>query len=547
MPNAKRNLSKLARAAQRVPEQPRTTAEQIGELYRRLLYIADPVFFCIDALKWTPDPWQRKLLGSKSRKIIVNVARQQGKSTTAAAKAVHRCVLFPKSVVLIVAPAVPQAGELRRKIDDHLRNLKMEVQVSVDNKRELEFENGSRIIIVAADEDTVRSYTADMILEDEAALVADAVYEAMEPMLLTTGGQHILLGTPKGKKDHHFPSIWHDVPLKGQTNEWDRYEVTAWQNSRIPKGVLQALRDEKERRGKLWWFQQEYECSFVAAAQGLCYPWERVKNSSPALALDRGHGWQYVLGIDYGYNDSTAFAVLGWQRDDPCVYIIESMDKRGLTPSEAAALALAYTKKYPFARMIGDTGGLGKGYVEEARRRYKLPIQPAEKNNKRGYIEIMSGDMRMGLIKTFPGNNALTAEWQGLPWDEEREMPAEGHKDHISDAALYAYRETLHFLEEIRKEKPAKGTKAAFDAEADALFNERLVQVRYPDKHRRLSASLSTGYLTKQQYWDELASLVEQMELSSDESTEQAGGDWLQQDAGETQWLDRMNETSFLN
>lgn len=498
MANEKRNLTSLSRQAEREPKRPPTREEQRTGISSVLDHLWDPVRFCRETLRFDPDPWQCDLLASKSLKIIVNIARQQGKSTTAAAKAVHRAVLYPGSVILIVAPAIPQALELKRKIDDHLRHLKgVEVKTVTDNKRELEFDNKSRIIIVAADQDTVRSYTADMILEDEAATVGDSVYESMEAMLLVREGQHILLGTPKGLKGH-FASIWHDA---GST--WERYEVTAWTNPRIPKAKLEEIREEKTRRGLFWWFQQEYECSFVAAAQGLVYPFDPKLNSSPRLDLSERLGWQYVLGIDYGFSDSTAFVVLGWQRHDPHVYVIESLEKRGLLAGEAAEIAHAYAKKYPFARMVGDTGGFGKGYVEEARRRFHLPIQAAEKNNKRGYIELMASDLRAGLFKVFPGNESLLDEWRKLPWDEERGMPLAGIKDHLADAALYAWRATCHFLEEVRKKKPKAGTPEAYQAEADEIFDRRLAEVTKP----------------KGEWWDE----------------------------GDSAWLERVNETSFLN
>ncbi len=511
MPNEKKNLSKLARAAALPPDRLKSHDEQLDDCFRHLLHIEDPAAFCQDRLNFEPDPWQKRLLRSRSRKIIVNVARQQGKSTTAAAKAVHRAVLFPRSVILIVAPAVPQAGELRRKIDEHIRNAKgITTKTVADNKREVEFANGSRIIIVAADEDTVRSFSAHMIIEDEAATVPDVVYEAMEPMLLATGGQHILLGTPKGLKRHHFADIWHDG-----SSTWDRYEVNAWSNTRIPNNFQQLteLKAEKERLGRLWWFQQEYECSFVAAAQGLVYPYDPKKNSSAAIPRD-DRFWQYVLGIDYGYSDSTAFVVMGWQADDPNVYVVETIEKRGLLAPEAAQIALELTKKYPFARMVGDMGGFGKGYVEEARRRFRLPIVAAEKNNKRGYIELMASDMRAGLLKVFPGNAGLLEEWAKLPWDEEREMPADGHKDHVADAALYAWRAACHFLEEVRKAKPPKGSIEAFEAEAEAIFDARMVEVGKKPKPK--------GWYEEGHWWED------------------------DQPSEDVPWLEQMTETSFL-
>jgi hypothetical protein len=475
MPNVKRNLDKLVSKALE-PSRPKTRSEVTEACLKVIEYICDPIAFCTEAMEFAPDPWQARFLVTQSKRVIINVARQSGKSTTAAAKATHRAVLFPKSLIIVVAPVVPQADELLRKVQEHLKSLKnIEAKPIKDNKRGVELENGSRILVIAADEDTLRSYTAHMIIVDEAATVPEAIFEALEPMLLVTSGQLILLGTPKGLKGY-FASIWHDG-----TDRWDRYQVSAWDNPRVPKRYLEELKAEKERLGLKWWFEQEYECSFIAAAQGLVYPFDRKRNVSPTLPRDAIYGWQYVLGIDFGYVDSTAFVVLGWQRDDPNVYVVESMDQRGLTPAEAAEIALKYTKKYPFARMVGDTGGLGKGYVEEARRRFRLPIEPAEKNNKRGYIEIMTGDLRAGLVKVMPGNDALVEEWQRLPWDEERGMPADGYKDHLADAALYAYRATLHYLEEIRTAKPAKGTPEALQLEAEERLEERIREVLKKD------------------------------------------------------------------
>lgn len=478
MANAKPNLDRLVKRPYSPPPPPKSPTEQLEDGLKLLLYALDPVLFCKEVLQFTPDAWQESLLSSSWRKIIVCIARQQGKSTTAAAKAVHRAICFPRSTILIVAPVLPQASELKKKIDEHLRVAKVRVEVVSDNKRELEFANGSRIIILAANDDSVRSYTADMIIEDESATVPDEVFEAMEPMLFVRNGQHILLGTPKGMRGH-FSDYWHS-----QSKEWQRFLVTAWENKRIPNNEarLRRLKEEKERLGRGWWFEQEYECSFVASAFGKCYPFDEKKNTAVhqllAHARSRRYGWQFVLGIDYGFTDSVAMVVLGWQPNDPVVYVIETFEQRGLTPSQAADVAKTFVSRYPFARIVGDTGGLGKGYVEEARRRFRLPIEPAEKNNKRGYIELMAGELKAGLVKVLPGNDGLIQEWKDLPWDEEREEPAEGFKDHLSDACLYAWRATYGYLEEVRTEGPRRGTPEHDALEASRMLEEHIEKVR---------------------------------------------------------------------
>lgn len=415
---------------------------------------------------------------------MFNIARQSGKSTVAAAKAVWRAILFPKSLVVIVCPAIQQAQELRRKIDAHIDNMKGEKPTEKEaNKRTLEFANGSRIVIAAADSDTIRSYSAvDLLIEDETQLIPDAVYEATEPMLGVSKGQHMLMGTPNGLKGH-FAVFWHMKDQEAAPElRWHRFQVTCWDDIRRDGAYFRALKAEKESLGRGWWFEQEYECSFIAAAQGLVYPYTAAKNSSPRLDLHERYGWQFVLGADYGYVDSTAYVVLGWRRDDPTVYVVETFEQRGLLASEAAEIAKRLMKKYPFARMVGDIGGFGKGYVEEARRHFQIPMQAAEKNNKRGFIELMVSDLKSGILKVMPGNDGLLEEWARLPWDEEREMPADGYKDHLADAGLYAWRACCHFLEEVRKEKPKKGTPEAYQAEADLMLETRIRQVQKKDQ-----------------------------------------------------------------
>lgn len=377
-------------------------------------------------------------------------------------------------MILIVSASEDQALEVLRKVNVHRSKLKLDGRPLEDNKMSLELANRSRILALPASVGTIRGYSAvDLLIEDEAGEVPDDLHETIKPMLQVSDGTMFLMGTPKGPKGH-FARIWHDGG-----DEWEKSRSTAWENPRVNKKKLEREREHCERMGKALWFQQEYECAFIATGAGLVYPFDRKKNACERLRTDIG-GWQFVLGIDYGFTESTAYVVLGWQRNDPNVYVVESFKREKLLASEAADVALGLTRKYPFARMVGDVGGLGKGYVEEARRRYRLPIEKAEKNNKRGYIDMFNADLRSGHIKVMPGNEELLAEWAALPWNEDRESPADDYDDHLADACLYAWRATYGFLEEIRKLGPLPGSQEALAAEAEEMLDRRIEEVNRP-------------------------------------------------------------------
>jgi len=224
---------------------------------------------------------------------------------------------------------------------------------------------------------------------------------------------------------------------------------------------------------------------WVRDDEGLVYKFSDRNRLADPIDFDaemrRGVRWYFVLGIDYGYNDDCAFVVLGWREREPTVYIIESAHETELTPGDAAQAALALEQRYRFDAIVGDTGGLGKGYAEEARKRFRIPIEPADKNNKRGYIDLFNGELRSGRIKVFPGNDDLVREWNTLPWAEGRQKEAAGFSNHLADAALYAWRRASAFLERPPSERPPPPTLE----EREALEEERLVRELDREERRR--------------------------------------------------------------
>ncbi len=82
----------------------------------------DPVAFAT-LLHIDPDPWQRDLLTATEEHIILNCARQSGKSTIVALRALHHALITPRSLVLILSPSQRQSAELFKKITEFYREL----------------------------------------------------------------------------------------------------------------------------------------------------------------------------------------------------------------------------------------------------------------------------------------------------------------------------------------------------------------------------------------------------------------------------------------
>jgi len=200
-----------------------------------------------------PDEWQENLLRSEAPRILLNVARQAGKSTVAGLIGLHRALSMPGSLILILAPAERQAKELFSKVAAFYRTLGHVIPTDSYRKLGMELSNGSRIEALPGTEKTVRGFSGvDLLIVDEAARVADELYYAVRPMLAVSGGRLMMLSTPFGKR-----GVFYEEWAEGEG--WERYTVSAEECPRIPPEFL----EEERRTLGPWWFAQEYECRFM--------------------------------------------------------------------------------------------------------------------------------------------------------------------------------------------------------------------------------------------------------------------------------------------
>jgi hypothetical protein len=199
-----------------------------------------------------PDSWQERLLCSEAPRVLLNCARQSGKSTMAAILALHQALSSPSSLVLVLAPAERQAKELFSKAAEAYRTLGHIIPADSYRKLGMELTNGSRIEALPGTEKTIRGFSGvDLLLVDEASRVSDDLYFAVRPMLAVSGGTLMMLSTPYGKRGVFFEE-WN------QGEGWERYEVPARECPRIPASFL----EEEHRALPARVYRQEYECSF---------------------------------------------------------------------------------------------------------------------------------------------------------------------------------------------------------------------------------------------------------------------------------------------
>lgn len=203
-------------------------------------------------LGFEPDLWQSGILQSAARNVVVNCSRQVGKSTVVSIKTAHVAQFSTDGLILIASPTERQSQELlikvKRTLSEYGQRMKRESMTM------LELMNGTRVFALPGNEETIRGFSGPkLLIIDEAAMVEDALYYSVEPMMAVSQGQTIILSTPRGKRGF-FNAKWND-------EGWEHYSIRGDECPRIPPEWLEAKRKSMPE----YWFRQEFLCEFLDA------------------------------------------------------------------------------------------------------------------------------------------------------------------------------------------------------------------------------------------------------------------------------------------
>ncbi len=207
---------------------------------RQLLQLALDPSRILAARGLAVDPWQRDVLLSDNRQLLLNCCRQAGKSTVVSALALHHALFQPGSLTLIVSPGLRQSAETFKKVRDGYRVLGRPIKATHESQVRLELANASRILCLPGVEGTIRCYSPTLLIVDEAARVADDLYRSIRPMLAVSRGRLVALSTPFGQRGWFFDA-WHG------SGPWQRICVP-WRQ--CPRITAEFIAEEERAMGR---------------------------------------------------------------------------------------------------------------------------------------------------------------------------------------------------------------------------------------------------------------------------------------------------------
>lgn len=398
-------------------------------------------------------PLQAKFVKDDSSRVAALCTRRAGKSYGVGLKLFRAAYREPLSSVLYLG--LTRATSKRIMWKDVIKQIDRTFKLNCKfNEAELTATTSNGSIIYFAGADSTRDEMEKVLggklklaVIDEAGSFRQDLrklcYEMIEPALADYDGTLVMVGTPTDLLN----SLFHTAtdPTKGEPG----WSVHRWNTTDNPymkdnwAKRLSVLRDTQPDVEKTPFFRRMYLGEWVTDLSSLVYKFDEDKNRASRLPEGK---YYYVLGIDLGFNDPTAFVVAAYNEEDNICYMVESYKASNMIISDVASRIAYYTARYDFNYMVVDNAA--KQSVEELRQRFGFPLNPAEKQGKSEFIEIMNSEMIMGRIKVLPEAEELITEWKSLIWDDQsskrQEHPA--CANHLSDAANYAFKHCLAYV-----------------------------------------------------------------------------------------------------
>ena len=210
------------------------------------------------------DEWQAAFVDDPGKRKAVLGARQCGKSTAVAGMAVHRMLSKPEFKVVVVAASKRQSALLVEKCKWMLRKAGIQkVPGDGANAHSVVLWNGSTIVGLPCSAPTIRGFTADLLVMDEAAHIPDVVYAASRPMLAATQGDLVVMSSAHEPVGFFWELMTREK--RGASSGWVRKVVRARDVARFSPEFLAEERRELGHEV----YSREYDCEFGDVGSGV--------------------------------------------------------------------------------------------------------------------------------------------------------------------------------------------------------------------------------------------------------------------------------------
>jgi hypothetical protein len=345
----------------------------------------------IEVQGFTPHQKQMELinicLDDSIKYVIGCTGRQFGKTFLAINILLKWALEDNGSVLMFVSPVYSQAKKVFAELVDSIVETGLTKSI---NKSELmiQFINGSTLYFRSGErEDTLRGYTLDYLIIDEAAYIKDNVWNmVLRPTTLVRGKKVLFISTPKGR------NWFFEIANRGFGEEYPQYKTFQASSFETPFISQEELLEAKLSLPDSI-YRQEILAEFIDDGGEVFGNLKEscVLTSYPAQKT----GERYYAGLDFGrQNDYTVLTILNGEGE-----VVEHYRERQKSWDIILSELLVKLKKWKPV-CYAEVNSIGDVLYENLKKQYP-GIQPFVTSNesKKNMVEDLIMSLNEGKLK----------------------------------------------------------------------------------------------------------------------------------------------------
>ena len=412
---------------------------------------------------------QRAFIEDKAALKCCFCTRRAAKSYSGGLYALHTALSCPGSKILYLALTRISARAIfwNDVLKDAARRVGLQTGRDItynESRLEATLSNGSVIVLLGVDSDEgekqkLLGQKYKLVLIDEAASftidLRQLVYEILKPAVADARGQICLLGTPGNLTNGLFFDVTHGTEPGWTLHRWNTFDNPHMREQWAAE--IEEIRVMRPLFLETASYRQMYLGEWAIDEDALVYRYLRAANSAQALPAGR-HRWSYVLGVDLGFNDDTALVTLAYADSCPTLFVVDVFKQAGMDITDVAKQINRLNDTYDYAVKVCD--GANKQAVQELNNRHGLGLIAANKTGKEDFIQIMNDEFIQCKVQLLPAAQPLADEYVALVWHTRgtKRIEHPNLPNHAADAALYAWRYTYTYIQNLAKPEYKQGT-----------------------------------------------------------------------------------------
>lgn len=408
-------------------------------------------------------PKQNEFILDESRFVSAQCSRRAGKTNGLAIRFFKTMEKHPGCQCIYLALTRESSKDIMWPV---LQELNAQFNIGcqfVESNLEMKHPNGATLKLYGADMKNFikrlkgRKYPGVAIDEaqDFGVHLQSLIDDVLTPSISDyKDGWLALTGTPGPVPQGFFFEVTRNGKYGFSRHEWTILDNPYMPN---PDAFIRDLIARREWTDNHPTLLREWRNKWVLDVQSLWVNYNESVNHFEHLPI--GPKWTYIMGIDLGFKDADAIAVLAWSSSDPNTYLVEEVITRKQGITDLVNQIESLSKKYDVAKMVIDEGGLGKKIAEEIRRRHHIPVVAADKARKQENVELLNDNLRRGVFKANKDSRfAQDSYLVQIDWDKSTPnkivIKKHPHSD-IIDAVLYSFKESPAYTY-VKPKEPAK-------------------------------------------------------------------------------------------